>query len=144
MLHSFLTNFFNQKSPTQKFCLHTGLENILSIFSPIPIMNYWYSCPARICRESQNKTTANRLIYGFLKSGVTHLDRRWPRKESPHWQMLLAEGLMRSPEHLLYSFPALIFLIKLSEHQFCLYQCFHSALGFVFFKLCNTVTAPVI
>lgn len=95
MLHSFLTNIFNQKSPTQKFHLHTGLQNILLIFSPGQLWIYWCSCSIRIFRESQKKT---RLIYGFLKSGVTNLDSRRQRKESPHWQMLLAEGLMWPPD----------------------------------------------
>lgn len=111
-------------------------------FYPRPIMNYWHSCSIRICIESQNKTIANRLICGFLNSEVSNLDRR-QRQESPHWQMLMAEGLMWSQSQHLFSFPALIFLIKLLEHQFCLYQCFHSASAFSF-KLYNSVTASII
>lgn len=77
MRHSFLINFFHLKSPTQKFHLYIGLENILSIFFPRPIMYYWSSCSIRIYRESQNKT---RLTYGFLNFGAANLDSRRQRK----------------------------------------------------------------
>lgn len=142
---SFLTNFFNQKSPTQKFHLHTGLQNILLIFSPGQLWIYWCSCSIRIFRESQKKT---RLIYGFLKSEVTNLEqktkKRIPSRANAAGRRTdVATRCDHQSQNLLFSFSTLFFLIKLLKHQFCLYQCFQSASGFCF-KSCDNVTAPVI
>lgn len=144
MLHSCLTNIFNQKSPTQKFNLHTGLENILSIFTPGQL---WIIDILALKELVETHKIGQQQTGWFVDSWSLGLPM-WTEKdkEKNHltgkcwWQK---DRCGHQSQHLLFSFPALIFLIKLLEHQLCLYQCFPLALGFSF-KLCNSLTTPII